>query len=288
MSRRPQNPSGSPRNPDHREDLELARAVVGGSLTAWHELIDRFSSLIHGVLRRQLFGEDEDDIESVYADVLEALDDGGLAGYEGRSKLSTWLIVFSRNRALDLLRKRYGRARPPRWLDRLDPLRRELVRLHFVERLPFEIVVHQARLAGHDATPSRVLEALLELSDVVPDEYLRRAAAGPLRHEDLDACSPALMQRLRSLSENAGGPEASPDGGLLAAEEEERLGRLRAAMKGLSPREARVLHLRFYEGWAAPRIARELGLDGPRKVYTITERVLAKLRSALELEDPRS
>ena len=290
MSHAPRIESGPPRSNDLDRDRALVESVLGGSLTAWHDLIDRYSGLIYGVIRRQLFTEDDDDIRGVYVEVLQALYRGGLATFEGRSSLATWLIVFSRHRALDLLRRRRGRLRPPRWYVRLDDLRQELVRLHFVEKLPLDAVVHQIRAGGHPIGRDEVVSILLELCETIPRRSLYRIDAVPVRREDVEARTEELMSDLRVLDESVGGTGTAGDGEarLVAEEERERVDRLRVAMARLSREEQEIIRMRFYEGWTARRFARELGLNGPRKVYSLIDRGLAKLKKVLDAgEDER-
>ena len=52
-------------------------------------------------------------------------------------------------------------------------------------------------------------------------------------------------------------------------------------MATLDPADRRLLELRFERGWTAGRIASELGLKGQRRVYSMLERIVARLRRQL-------
>ena len=112
------NSSQSPANTPQREtrvqeDLALIEMVLGGSTAHWHAFVDRYAGLIYSVIRRQLFAEEEDEVRTVFADVLESLYRGKLSEFRGSSELSTWLIVVSRGKALDHLRHIQGRRKNP-------------------------------------------------------------------------------------------------------------------------------------------------------------------------------
>jgi RNA polymerase sigma factor (sigma-70 family) len=57
--------------------------------------------------------------------------------------------------------------------------------------------------------------------------------------------------------------------------------RVRELLGELSPEERDIVRLRFEEGWTAQRIADEKGFSGQRRVYTILDGVLRKLRKGL-------
>ena len=101
--------SGSP-------DQNLARKAARGSEEAWHELVERYSGLIYSLIRRYLAHPDEDERRSVYVEVLETLQGGALARFDGRASLSTWIGVVTRSRCMDYLRRQHGRRQTPAWL----------------------------------------------------------------------------------------------------------------------------------------------------------------------------
>ena len=59
---------------------------------------------------------------------------------------------------------------------------------------------------------------------------------------------------------------------------------MRELLGELSDEEQEVVRLRFEEGWTAQKIAEERGLEGQRRVYTILDGALRKLRKLLERE----
>jgi DNA-directed RNA polymerase specialized sigma24 family protein len=131
-----------------QEDLALIDMILGGSTVHWHAFVDRYAGLIYSVVRRQLFVEDDDEVRTVFADILEALYRGKLAEFRGNSELSTWLIVVSRGKALDHLRHLQGRRKHPQGYETLSPFEREVFRLYHVEGLGFDAVIHSLQSAG--------------------------------------------------------------------------------------------------------------------------------------------
>jgi RNA polymerase sigma factor (sigma-70 family) len=256
--------------------------ILGGSTVHWHAFVDRYAGLIYSVVRRQLFAEDEDDVRTAFADVLASLYQGKLAEFRGSSELSTWLIVVARGKALDHLRHIQGRRKAPQGFDTLSPFEQEVFKLHHVEGLGFEAVILSLRSAGMPAGAEAVAHAVLRIEGALDKHFLRRVEA--------DAKAPALgvvsgrlleyMNHAEFLRERPS--EEDPDAGL----EREALGRAAARVQELldelSDEEREVVRLRFEEGRTAQEIADERGLPGQRRVYTILDGALRKLRRLLE------
>lgn len=265
-----------------REGVELARAVAEGSIPHWHTFVDRYAGLIYSVIRRQLFAESEDDVRNVFADVLDVLYRGKLAEFAGRADLSTWLIVVSRGRALDYLRSQTGRRKRPRAMDELSAVEQEVFRLHFVEGLSFEGVIHSLESAGRRVSADDVANAVIRIESMMDPHYLRRleyAARAP-------AMGVASGRILRLLGElqiryESNRPE-TPERAFERTELEAMGRRVRSLLNEMSDEEREVMRLRFEEEWTARRISDELGLSGPRRVYTLIDQTLRKLRNLLK------
>jgi len=265
-----------------QEDLALIEMIQGGSTAHWHTFVDRYAGLIYSVIRRQLFAEDEDDVRTVFADVLAALYHGKLTEFRGGSELSTWLIVVSRGKALDHLRHLQGRRKAPQGFDTLSPFEQAVFKLHHVEGLGFEAVILSLQSAGMPATAEAVAHAVLKIGATLDKHYLRRIEA--------DAKAPALgvvsgrlleyMNHAEFLRER---PSDSDPARALEREELERTAdRVRELLAELSDEEREVVRLRFEEGLTAQEIADERGLPGQRRVYTILDGAFRKLRRLLE------
>jgi RNA polymerase sigma factor (sigma-70 family) len=266
-------------------DLSLAGAVSSGSIPAWHEFLHRYSRLIFSVVRRHLVAEDEDDLRTVYVGVLEALYSRELAKYKGDTRLTTWLIVFTRSRALDFLRKRRGRYRLPAGYAGLSDFEKKVLELYFVKRLPLAVVLHVARSAGHAVTLDDVVDASCRIRDVVDARYLIRLD----RQFQAERYCVDSVQMLRYLLEVQWDCEErmrsnQPDRHLIEKEARAKVERLKAHIAALTPREREILELRFRRKLSAKEIARLLGLGGQRRAYTVIDGLVRKLRKAMEME----
>lgn len=282
------NPKRSPASAAEREsrlqeDLALIEMILGGSTVHWHAFVDRYAGLIYSVVRRQLFVEDEDEVRTVFTDILEALYRGKLAEFRGSSELSTWLIVVSRGKALDHLRHLQGRRKMPLGHETLSRFEQQVFRFHHVEGLSFDAVIHSLHSAGLPATAEMVAHAVLKIEGTLDKHYLRRLeseakapALGVVSGRLLDYMTHANVERDRT--------DERP-GDSLEREEIERLAaRVKELLGELSGEEREVVRLRFEEGWTAQKIADERGLGGQRRVYTILDGALRKLRKMLERE----
>ncbi len=264
------------------DDLALIEEIQSGSVEHWQRFVERFSGLIYSVIRRQLFAEDEDDVRTVFADVLHDLYHGKLAEYKGRAELATWLIVVSRGKALDFLRSRDGRRALPAAYPDFTPLQQQVFRLYHAEGLPMEIVMESLDRAGHKTTVEDVAEAVLEIEGRVDRHYLRRLESNA-RARSLGAMSGRVLDFLAEMRfRGEDGDDGRPDRALARKEHEERIARVQELVSRLSDEEQKVLNLRYEQDWTAGRIARELELGSQRRVYTILDRALRKLRSLFD------
>lgn len=282
------NPRKSPATAAEREsrlqeDLALIEMILGGSTAHWHAFVDRYAGLIYSVVRRQLFVEDEDEVRTVFADILEALYHGKLAEFRGSSELSTWLIVVSRGKALDHLRHLQGRRKMPQGYETLSTFEQQVFRLHHVEGLGFDAVIHSLHSAGLPANAEMVAHAVLKIGGALDKHYLRRLeseakapALGVVSGRLLDYMTHASIERDRA--------DERPDAGLEREEIEKLAERVRELLGELSQEEREVVRLRFEEGLTAQQIADQRGLKGQRRVYTILDGALRKLRRLLERE----
>jgi len=277
------SPSDSDRDREARirEDLALIGEILDGSTAQWHTFVDRYAGLIYSVIRRQLFAEDEDEIRGVFTEVLDALYTGKLEEYEGRADLSTWLIVISRGKALDYLRRRDGRRKLPQAHDQLSPLEQQVFRLYHVEGLSFEALIHTLSASGQRVTADDVANAVIRIETLMDPGYLRRLeynakapAMGVVSGRLLDFLTNMQIHYERTRAE-------TPDQVLERKRLEEMGERVRALLQEMTTEEREVMRLRFDEGWTARRIADEMGLGSQRRVYTIIDRVVRKLRNML-------
>jgi DNA-directed RNA polymerase specialized sigma24 family protein len=260
-------------------ELDLIAAIEAGSTEHWQRFVERFSGLIYSVIRRQLFAEDEDDVRTVFVDVLHDLYRGKLSEYKGRAELSTWLIVVVRGKALDFLRARDGRRALPAAYPEFTPFQQEVFRLYHAEGLPLEVVIDALERGGHDASPQEVAEAVLDIEARVDRHYLRRLENNA-RAKSMGVVSGRILEFLAEAHRlQREGDETRPDRALARKEAEEKMARVRELVEQLPAEEQTVLRLRYEENWTARRISEELELGSQRRVYTILDRALRRLRN---------
>ncbi len=276
------NPSSITGASQTEDDLNLLRAVSNGSLPAWHEFLDRYAPLVFGVVHRHLVSEDEDDVRDVYVGVLDSLYHGGLEKYRGDVRLSTWLIVFARSRALDHFRKVHGRRRAPAGYDTLGNFDRRVFHFHFVKRLPVEVTIHLLNWEFRGASVDDLVDAIGRIEETVDKRYLDRIE----REHGADrngVDSLRLLECLLQMKLDYEEKQQSyrPDFQMIEGEKRAALDRIAALVASLSPTERRVVKLRFAEGLSARDIAASLNLRGQRGAYTLIDRVLRKLRRSM-------
>ncbi len=85
-------------------DLALVTAVRAGDESAMATLYDRYSSIVYSVALRVL--QDPGAAEDVLQDIFMQLWRTPAAFDSSRGNMAAWLAVISRNRAIDLLRRR--------------------------------------------------------------------------------------------------------------------------------------------------------------------------------------
>jgi RNA polymerase sigma-70 factor, ECF subfamily len=100
----PAPPSPSSHDADDERDLELVRTIQrdGPSNTAaWTALVSRYQHRLYAVCLRLVSNREAaaDLTQDAFVKIIQ-----GLAGYDGRSKLSTWMIRITMNTCLSHLR----------------------------------------------------------------------------------------------------------------------------------------------------------------------------------------
>lgn len=87
-------------------DLVLIRRVTGGDESALAILYDRYASLVYSVAKRVL--DDSSAAEEVVQDIFYLFWRTASNFDSARGSLAGWLLVTTRNRSIDRLRRRHG------------------------------------------------------------------------------------------------------------------------------------------------------------------------------------
>ncbi|HET9325161.1 MAG TPA: hypothetical protein VFQ05_00150 [Candidatus Eisenbacteria bacterium] len=268
--------------PTREDELELTRSITTGSLEAWKRFLERYSGLIHAIIRRHMLTRDCDETHTVYVDVLDALYRGKLATYEGRAALSTWLTLVVRSKVFDHLRHRYGRHETPDAIRQLGELEREICRLYFVEGHSATEVVRQLNRAGSHWTIGRLMAALRRIERRLDAKWLRRLAYD--LHARSVGASGRLLEYLDHMRLEQQVPSAAhgADHDLMERESRHIPELVQVLVARLAREDREILVMRFHKRWSARRIAQELGLASPRVVYTTVERIVRGLRRDID------
>jgi RNA polymerase sigma-70 factor (ECF subfamily) len=88
---------------DPASDIELVRQALGGSQTAYSDLLGRFQRPVFSLVRRMVGdpGLAEDLAQEVFLKAFRAL-----ASFDQSRKFSSWLFKIAHNAAIDYLRKK--------------------------------------------------------------------------------------------------------------------------------------------------------------------------------------
>jgi RNA polymerase sigma factor (sigma-70 family) len=267
----------------YASDRCLAAAVLDGDLAAWHEFVRRYSAVLYHTLRKHMIAEDEDEVRSLYVDVLHDLYHGRLASFEGRASLSTWLVLVARNVAFDRLRHLYGRARASAAWKRLSTIERRVHDLWLEQGLPFDLVRRLARPDGAPLEEQELLDAIDRIREAAPERPARFVPRGAPGSPHLPRDE--FAEHLRRLHAEMEG-ETSPDAALVREELWRTIQWLTVRVGRLPEADREVLRLRFDEGLTARAIAARLGAHTPRMVFAWLSRLLRQLRADLERQFP--
>lgn len=264
-------------------DLQLAQDVGAGVLDAWHEFVTRYSALIYSIVRRYLADFDAEVRRNAYVEILGYMYGTGLAKYDGRAALSTWIMAIARSRSLDVRRELCGRRRDPVWLEELPERDREI--FHFYYENGEDLARIRERFARHGKTlTASELAASLDRLEARMDRRLRTRLAYDLHARSVGAASGSLLGFLDHLRvEHAQASEAlRPDIQMMEEQARQLSEQIHSCVEKLAGEERQVVELHYYRHLTAPQIAVEMGLPGARRAYTLIDRALVSLRAMLE------
>ena len=268
-----------------QEDIKLAAAVIKGSEKAWHDFVERYSGLILGVIRRQLFEADEDQIRSIYVDILSSIYTGALKKYRARSSLSTWLIVFTRNRARDHLRKVYGRSTEPTGFRKLKRLDKLIFKLFYVEMLPLDAIVVQLEMSEPGLKSDDIVRSIRRIEKLLSPRFLNNLNdKNQARRRGIKSAHLARYLIDVTVRDDIYNISRKPDAEMLVRETSVRVRKLKEEISKLREDEKKVLYLKYDKGLSAKEIAEEMEIGEQRRIYTIIDRITRKLRKSMQAD----
>jgi RNA polymerase sigma-70 factor (ECF subfamily) len=100
------------------DDFELVNRAQLGDQRAFAKIIERHHDLVFAVVRSVLGDRDEvdDTVQNVFIKIYR-----GLSGFQGRSKLSSWIYQIARNQALNTATRYRPEVMPIEELDLAGP-----------------------------------------------------------------------------------------------------------------------------------------------------------------------
>jgi len=261
----------------HQDDLALAAEVLTGSTEAWHRFVDRYGGVVYATVRQYLF--DDEDRRDAWTDVMARLYEGSLEGYEGRSALSTWLVIVARSAACDLLRARRGRRSEPPAVAALGDRERHVFQRLYQDGISPEELRHEMIESGRMKAGESVARIVDTVDSALGGSTLRRIA-WDLQARSVGAVSGRMLEYLDTLvdQQREKATAMSPEQRLHESHVRETLARVDDLVERLPAGDREILNLRYRSGWTAQRIANELEIDGQREVYTSVDRSIRTLR----------
>jgi RNA polymerase sigma factor (sigma-70 family) len=248
---------------------------------AWQTFVAGYTNLILTALRQVLFLEDDDEIYEVYVDLLEDLRDHKLGQYEGSASLSTWLVLVARGYGLDHLRSKRGRPRPPVGYERLSEREKLVYRWRFCEGVSLNVVLELLNWGGDKVGIEDLVGAIQRIEEVIDPRTLTRLDRERVAHNAGHGSWRELQRVLHMRLEYTRRSEDDGDSVTAGLETDEMHRRLAAVRETLRPEEREIVDLRFVEGLSAREISKRVGWASTRRVYSVIESALGRLRRGL-------
>lgn len=265
-------------------DSELVESILDGSVEAWHEFVTRFAGLVRSVVRRYVRTGGEDARRTVFVEILGDLYHEKLGAYDSAFALSTWVVVVSRSRCMDYLRRSKGRRQIPRGVRSLSSLDQEVYRLFYLEGMSYGAIRERVSTNGTRVSVDDVAQSMSRIDERMDAGTCLRLAYD-LEAGSVGVASGRLLQYLDEVRvRNELRDDADrPDFQLAQKETRAVLRRVRSCVERLGHEDRRALQLRYFEGRNADTIAEELELGRRRRAYTVLDRALGRLRRLFDM-----
>ncbi len=262
-------------------EKELVRRIVNGDSEAWQGFVLHYSPFLKKTIGRYV--RDGELLEDLYVSLLEKLFNEKLNSFSGRSSLSTWLFIVTRNHCRDYFRSDGGIRHVMGVLGALDTKDARFFKLFYLHGLPINEVLKSMQ------TEIDVSISYLDLIEC--DERLKERISEKKFGNILERLLTVKRPRpLPILGNETGGIAAHPafgsslpppdtllDGQVLA----EAIDNLRSALLKLPCRDRLILKLRFEHKASARRICEILDLGNEKQVYRTLNRLFVKLKEML-------
>lgn len=251
----------------------------GDAAAAWELFLKAYSPVLYQSARAHTY--DEDDAADCFVHVCEQLARNRFRRLlkfkpEGSARFTTWLRVVARNLCYDWHRRRTGRQRPFKFIQRLSSLDLEVYQCRFERGFSEAETLHHVRPLSPDLNQDQLarIENRIDLSLSSRQRRIlseRRSAAAIVNAAVLDEQAEKFDTEL---ADTGRGPEC------LAISQQQKM-QLQRSVSQLAADERLVVHLRFEEDLSLDEIARLMGLGDAQRVHRHLGAILKKLRKGI-------
>lgn len=246
---------------------------------AWDEFLREFAPLILQVVH--LFERDQDRIDDCFVFVCEQLKRNDLKRIRrfdasGAASFPTWLRAVVRNLCIDWHRKRFGRPRLYRSVDRLPELEREIFRCIHMRGLSENETFHTVRALHPSLTRIQLADGLSHIEEALNPRQAWLLTTSHPRLESLSGWSKGSKElgKEKEVASTGRDPEEE-------ASRRERLAALRTALNHLPTQQRLLVRLRFEQELSLEQIAQLTQIGSPLKVQRALQKAVAAMREEM-------
>lgn len=265
------------------DELNLVKEAAGGSEEAWKEFVKRYTSNLRRVIERyvknsELAGE-------LFVSLLEKLKGGKLDTFSGKSTLSTWLFIVTRNHCRDHFRTASGIRHINSAMSGLDGLERRFFTLYFIESNPVQVTIESLRAEfGREITYLDIIECEERVRGKIEEKGLGNLMEKLLYTPKRDALPSVERISAQSGMERYFESTKPPPDTLMQSRDLARLIRyMREAVARLPHQDQLIIRMRFEHGKSARRISEILGMKDEKQVYRKLEKLFESIRADLDV-----
>ena len=245
---------------------------------AWEEFLREYSAQIFHVIRT--YETDADLSGDCFQFICERLIEGNFRRLrkfnpDGPAKFSTWLRAVVRNLCLDWRRKRVGRRRVFRSVERLSLFDQDVFRCLYQERMSAEQCLNMLASKFPQVTPLQIAESRDRIDQQLSERqhWLLSVWAGTRELQSTDVPQDEIRVGPKLID-----PNPDPETQVIAADHREKLNR---ELETLPSRERLLLRLRFEQELSLEQCARLMDLGNAQRADRQIKEILLKLRNNL-------
>lgn len=248
-------------------DLTSGQIDVG-----WTTFLDAYSDLLREVVRR--FETHISATDECYEYICAKLSDDDFRRLKqfdptGPARFRTWLTTVTANLCKDWRRSRYGRQRPPKFVQDLPDLDKAVFQLLFRQAMTHHECLHVLKSQFPRVRPADIERINGELFEALSANQHWQLSIS--KHDHLPADAVDLAHEAS---------ESRPD---LHVQLEQDVLHLQSALAKLEPEQRLVLQLRYQQDLTLSEVAKLTGMDDPYKARRAIDKALAALKKLFDL-----